>query len=906
MPSRSPAAAFVPFALAALAALDAAPAQSEAAIVQLAPAVCAARTGLLETAREQVRLGQPAPALAQALRAEVERAARGVVAAVGRDGGTVARVLFSPPAVVVEGDAGLRARLAARADVLRVEPLRSFGGNTGDATGTSNHNAAFVHTVHGLRGTGQVLALVDSGIELRFLGGSTPHPAFLDGAGNSRIVRTWSTQGATLPDLSDQNGHGTGVGSVAVGRRWNGGLAADGFAPAASVASYRVTTGSSTQTTNADLAMAYGQVLLDVIGGLRIGVLNCSFSGSPDPLAVDQRALDELVLYGDVVAVTSAGKLTLPPNFDFRPTADSQAATNGLAVGAVTKNAHAVAPFSSFGPLHGDGERVYPDLAAVGKDVHVADRAGPGTIVVDGTSYSAPMVAGTAMLVRQARPDLDAAAVKAILLGTTTDLRASNPGLDANHFGRGLLRSDHAVSAALAAHTGFGNGDPDAAWIERGSTAEDGEATVSLDLPAATTISATLVWLRSDTAAAENPDLDLDVRGPGGALLARGNLPRNLYERVVFTTDAAGSHDFVVSGRRVDGDDAAWTLLVSTAAGLPRSPAVTELSGACAGTGVDLAAQLVLPAAAAAGFGGARTNKPLADVPLTLQAAYDTAQVPAPRTVRALALRRAGQEGGTAALAVRVRVTLGYTAHPPDALTTSLASNFLAAPAPLVAFDGWLDLPPTEPAPAAGDFDFVIPLSPAFALDAALGNPLVQLEVLGNGSGNAPQPIGFDAVAVTTGTSRGALVQVTGSPFALPVDQRPVIAFSSDAPRGVPPRMGFTGEPRIAATSVATLFDAREGTLAALTFGAGGSWLGYALPLGLGAWGAPGCVVLAAPEEVAFVVTDSVGQARVELPLPGDTGLLGVVRRAQFFVFDPAANAAGVVASDAVELLLGG
>ena len=57
-----------------------------------------------------------------------------------------------------------------------------------------------------------------------------------------------------MPALTDQNGHGTGTGSVAVGRRWNSGLAADGFAPEAAVASYRITAGTGTLTTNAGLA----------------------------------------------------------------------------------------------------------------------------------------------------------------------------------------------------------------------------------------------------------------------------------------------------------------------------------------------------------------------------------------------------------------------------------------------------------------------------------------------------------------------------------------------------------------------------------------------------------------------------------------------------------------------------
>ncbi|MCR9245218.1 MAG: S8/S53 family peptidase [bacterium] len=864
-----------------------------------------ARQARLAAARAQIRAGTPAPHLATELRELAAAASADLASTLVATGHRIDRRLVMPPALVVTLDATTRQTIATRPDVARLEPVQQFVGNTGEAAGPANHNAGTVHNVLGFRGHQQTLALVDSGVELRFLGGALPHPAFTDATGSSRVVRTWSSQGGTLSQLTDQNGHGTGVGAVAIGRRWAPGLAADGFAPAAALASYRVTTGTSTQTTNVDLAQAYGEILLDVIGGLRIGVVNCSFSGSPDPTAIDQRALDELALYADVLPVTSAGKLSLPPNFDFHPTAQSQAVTNGLAVGAVSKGTHEVSAFSAFGPLAGDGGRSYPDLVAVGENVHVADRTSNGTVIVNGTSYSAPMVAGTALLLREARPDLDAIAIKAILLGTTNDVRGQNPGRTEQHFGQGLLRSDRAVRAAIAARTGFQPADPDAAMLATGSLAASDRATISVDLPADLTLSATLVWLRTVTTSPDSDDLGLDVLSPTGDLLARGNRPRNLYERVVFTTKVAGAHEFVVRASHVLGNDAKWTLFVNRADGRPATPSVTPLGGGCAGSGRDVDGHVVLPQGAATGFGGSRTNKPLADVPLVLQAAYDVGQLTVPQTIRALGLRRAQQEGATPALGVQLRVTLGYTNRAPDALSSQLATNFVASPPPSVAFDGWLALPPTSPVPAVDDFDFVVPLAAGWTLDPSHGNVLVQLEVLGNDRGNLPLPLGLDAVEVLTGTTRGALVQFTGSPFALPIEQRPVLAFLGDAPRGQSPRLTLGDPARIATATNVTLLDARESTLAMLAFGTGKNWGSLPLPLDLLPWGAPDCTLVAHPEEIGFVITDATGQATVELTLPADPQLVGTSRDVQFLIFDPSANAGGLVTSPGLRLLFG-
>ena len=261
-------------------------------LIHLRPATWPGRVELLRRASVAVRADRASPDIVQQLRDRARDAARDITATILEHGGDIRGVLIAPLAVHARIDQATYARLSKHPDVVRLEAARRLRAHVGEATAANNHNATSVHTVQTLRGEGQILGLVDSGVELSFQGGTYPHPAFLDGNGQSRIVSSWSVLGPMLLHRTDQNGHGTGVGAIAVGRQWGSPMAADGFAPAAKLASYRITSGLGTLTTSADLASGYNRMLLDIIGGLEIGVANCSFSGSPDPTAADQQALD--------------------------------------------------------------------------------------------------------------------------------------------------------------------------------------------------------------------------------------------------------------------------------------------------------------------------------------------------------------------------------------------------------------------------------------------------------------------------------------------------------------------------------------------------------------------------------------------------------------------------------------
>jgi minor extracellular serine protease Vpr len=121
-----------------------------------------------------------------------------------------------------------------------------------------------------------------------------------------------------------------------------------------------------------------------------------------------------------------------------------------------------VAFFSSLGPSTGDN-LLKPDVLAVGTNIYMAtasyDRAGALYSsdrfgVANGTSFSTPMTAGAAALVKQQHPGFSAAQIRSALANTaaqtvTTD-DSGNP-VDARAVGGGLLNAGLAIGTTVTA-----------------------------------------------------------------------------------------------------------------------------------------------------------------------------------------------------------------------------------------------------------------------------------------------------------------------------------------------------------------------------------------------------------------------------------------------------------------------
>jgi subtilisin family serine protease len=134
-----------------------------------------------------------------------------------------------------------------------------------------------------------------------------------------------------------------------------------------------------------------------------------------------------------------------------------------IGVGRRERNVQRIAQFSSRG-LAFDG-RVKPDVVAPGVGVTTAEPGAdeedgsPRFGSVNGSSAAAAVVAGAAALLAQARPDLDAAALKSLLAGTARRFREERVTAQ----GGGLLDVGAAVAAELGTEPttlAFGRANP--------------------------------------------------------------------------------------------------------------------------------------------------------------------------------------------------------------------------------------------------------------------------------------------------------------------------------------------------------------------------------------------------------------------------------------------------------------
>ena len=304
--------------------------------------------------------------------------------------------------------AGLRRALAGRPDVTSVglahrrqltdEPADPKFGEQRTYLGAVGLPAAWDRGAVG--SSGVRIAVVDSGVDIR-------HP---DLAG--KVAGTFNAvTGGT--DVHDVVGHGTGTASVAAAATGNG----EGIAGA----------GRDTSLLAVKVADVTGRIFTDdlargIVWATDHGadIVNLSLGGpTTDPL---ERAAVAYAEQHDVLVVAAAG------NEGSRVKQYPGALPGVLAVGATTASGSSRAAFSSYGP--------WVDLAAPGRSV-VAATPGGGYESADGTSYSAPLVSGSAALLAAYRPGRTAAQLSQALLGGTDSARYG--------FAHGLLHVDRSL-----------------------------------------------------------------------------------------------------------------------------------------------------------------------------------------------------------------------------------------------------------------------------------------------------------------------------------------------------------------------------------------------------------------------------------------------------------------------------
>ncbi|MEZ5710183.1 MAG: S8 family peptidase [Blastomonas sp.] len=283
----------------------------------------------------------------------------------------------------------------------------------------------------GATGNGVTIGIIDSGIDTdspEFAGRIHPQSADLDGARG----------------LEDEGGHGTAVAQVAAAARNGTGVL--GIAFDASLLVLRADAPGSCASSDgcaySNRAIAAG---LDraVTAGAR--VVNLSLGGSPPNLALRQ-AIDRATNAG-VIVVVSAGNEAAIDRDNPDPLAIGLADNgNGLVIIAGSVNDQGqISDFSGRAGIKADSY-----LAALGERVCCEYR--DGVLFVDnggfvtlfnGTSFSAPQIAGAAALLAQAFPNLTGAEIVQLLFSSARD--AGDPGDDAI-YGQGILDIERAFA----------------------------------------------------------------------------------------------------------------------------------------------------------------------------------------------------------------------------------------------------------------------------------------------------------------------------------------------------------------------------------------------------------------------------------------------------------------------------
>ncbi|MFP5410198.1 MAG: S8 family serine peptidase [Gammaproteobacteria bacterium] len=258
-------------------------------------------------------------------------------------------------------------------------------------------------------GSGVTIAILDTGV-------NGTHP---DLAAN--MVAGWNIYDNNA-DTTDVHGHGTMV-SGAAAMTGNNAIGSAGVAWAAKIMPLRI---------SAPDGWAYFSTIAQGINwaadnGARVANVSYAVSGS---LAV-QSAANYLRSKGGVV-VAAAGNSGVE---------ETVAAHDSMLSISATTSSDARASWSSFGN--------YVDLAAPGAGIYVTTRHGSYSSV-SGTSFSAPITAGTVALMFAANPDLSPQDVDAILKGTAVDLGSA--GYD-TYFGYGRIDAARAVAQAAAMRT---------------------------------------------------------------------------------------------------------------------------------------------------------------------------------------------------------------------------------------------------------------------------------------------------------------------------------------------------------------------------------------------------------------------------------------------------------------------
>jgi len=251
------------------------------------------------------------------------------------------------------------------------------------------------------------VAIVDSGVE-------SSHPDL-----SGRVLLGYDFVNND-PDPSDDNGHGTAVAATAAAKG-NDGVGTAGVAWNVAILPVK--------TMNSAGSGSYSAIANGITYSADQGakIINLSLGGTQASTTL-QNAVAYAWNKGSLL-VAAAG------NNGTNQTVYPAAYPNVIAVSATTRS-DALASFSSYGS--------FVDLSAPGQDI-TTSWINSGYTTISGTSFSSPLVAGTAALALSQNPSLSNSQLSSILTKNVDDLGAS--GYDI-FFGAGRLNAQKVVANA--------------------------------------------------------------------------------------------------------------------------------------------------------------------------------------------------------------------------------------------------------------------------------------------------------------------------------------------------------------------------------------------------------------------------------------------------------------------------
>ncbi len=771
-----------------------------------------------------------------------------------------------------------------------------------NSTNSRNHRVDALQA-QGVMGKGVTVAILDTGQDSNMGGTGRPHVTYYvngdpnnktgGGIKGSRLLANVQ-MGRMQPD--DVHGHGTAVAGIAAGEKWKNSGADRGHVPLAGIVGYSLADSSSGGTYSSTVVRAWQRCGADRLQ-YNIVAANNSYSGSPNPLDPVQQALDSVALNADILPVVACGNSS-------SSTRRSQSCANGLAVGAVHYDTKKVAPFSSRGPLFGDGRRYYPDLCACGVKVVMPARDNEtGNKVASGTSMASPQVCGAAALYRSLRKTATALETKAAILATTENVAKENPSApynSRNAYGMGFLRDDRLADVARG--KGF--------IANAALTSTVRRKTFQFPVQAGKGYAVVVAWNRMNVKSKGWSDLSLAVK-LGSRTLGFSDSPRNLYEKVVFSTVQSGTASIVVKASTLETSPLPVSVVACEVPPTAFSGFFTAYGKGCRGTGIVKDVTTVLPMDYAGKWGESQSPYILGYYDHRCQQIFASDQVPPAFTASVIAFRHDDWFNSSVwNYWAELTIDLGTTTVSPSSIGKYFVSNLKGTmvrvlPKTQVKLPYWTSLnkSPTN-------WIIRIPLAKPFTYVKQKGRYLILDTLKTNSSiGYANAAYYIDSVQNrgTIEVSRVYSTSASANFGTVELGSGAVVGFVPSRSEGAVPILDCADQPKVGKTISLRLQRVRPNAPVGILLGfSDRTWAGLNLPLDLAPIGAPGCSLLTSLNVMLLTAADKNGAGAMNLTIPRDTSLILGRIYFQALALDPPANQAGLAWTNALKGIIGG